>query len=130
MNQPQSYGGIEAGGTKSICVVASSRAIEKRLGMTSANVPEDDAFWNIEADYIASALMNHILGGGVMQCQFLFAKIRHRVHELLQDHISSKDVLENIEEYTVPSGHGNQSGSLGAIELAMQLDGAINNPRS
>lgn len=109
--------------------LASGPAIEKRLGIAGANVPETDAFWDIEADYIASALMNYILvlspkkiilGGGVMQRQFLFAKIRHRVQELLNDYVSSKSVLENIEEYIVPPGLGNQSGSLGAIALAMQ----------
>jgi len=117
--------------------LASGPAIEKRLGLAGAAVPEDDAFWDIEADYIASALMNYILvlspkkiilGGGVMQRQFLFAKIRRRVHELLNGYVSDKSVLENIEEYIVPPGLGNQSGSLGAIALAMQID-ATNNDR-
>jgi len=111
--------------------LASGPAIEKRLGLTGADVPEKDAFWDIEADYIASALMNYILvlspkkiilGGGVMQRQFLFAKIRRRVHELLNGYVSDKNVLENIEDYIVPPGLGNQSGSLGAIALAMQID--------
>ena len=110
--------------------LASGPAIEKRLGLTGENVPENDAFWDIEADYIASALMNYILvlspkkiilGGGVMQRQFLFAKIRHRVHELLNSYVAHESVLENIDDYIVPPGLGNQSGSLGAIALAMQL---------
>ncbi|MGZ9220773.1 MAG: ROK family protein [Anaerolineales bacterium] len=119
--------------------LASGPAIEKRLGLMGANVPETDAFWDIEADYIASAVINYILvlspkkivlGGGVMQRQFLFAKIRHRVRELLNGYVASKSVLENIEDYIVPPGLGNQSGSLGAIALAMQLDGTNNDPRS
>jgi len=110
--------------------LASGPAIEKRLGLTGANVPENDAFWGIEADYIASALMNYILvlspkkiilGGGVMQRRFLFAKIRQRVQELLNKYVASASVLENIDDYIVPPGLGNQSGSLGAIALAMQL---------
>ena len=109
--------------------LANGPAIEKRLGIKGVDVPENDAFWDIEADYIASALMNYILvlspkkiilGGGVMQRQFLFSKIRHRVHELLNGYVSSKSVLENIDDYIVPPGLGNQSGSLGAIALAMQ----------
>jgi fructokinase len=119
--------------------LASGPAIEKRLGLTGANVPEKDAFWDIEADYIASALMNYILvlspkkiilGGGVMQRRFLFAKIRHKVREFLNGYVSSKSVLENIDDYIVPPGLGNQSGSLGAIALAMQLDGKNNDPRN
>lgn len=118
--------------------LASGPAIEKRLGLPGADVSENDTFWDIEADYIASALMNYILvlspkkiilGGGVMQRQFLFAKIRHRVHELLNGYVSSKSVLENIDEYIVPPGLGNQSGSLGAIALAVQLNVTTNDPR-
>lgn len=118
--------------------LASGPAIEKRLGLTGAVIPEADAFWDIEVDYIASALMNYIvtlspkkiiLGGGVMQRDFLFPKVRRRVHELLNGYVSSKIVLENIEDYILPPGLGGQSGSLGAIALAMHLDEISNNPR-
>lgn len=110
--------------------LASGPAIEKRLGLAGAFVPEEDVFWDIETDYIASALMNFILtlspkkiilGGGVMQREFLFSKIRRRVSELLNGYVSSKSVLEDIDNYIVPPGLGNQSGSLGAIALAMSL---------
>lgn len=111
--------------------LASGPAIEKRLGLTGAVIPEQDAFWDIEADYIASALMNYILtlspkkiilGGGVMQREFLFPKVRRRVRELLNGYVSSKKILEEIEDYIVAPGLGNQSGSLGAIALAMQME--------
>jgi fructokinase len=111
--------------------LASGPAIEKRLGVAGAVVPEKDPFWDIEADYIASALMNYILtlspkriilGGGVMQREFLFPKVRRRVRELLNSYVSSKIVLENIEGYILLPGLGSQSGSLGAIALAMQMD--------
>lgn len=111
--------------------LASGPAIEKRLGVTGAVIPENDAFWDLEADYIASALMNYIvtlspkriiLGGGVMQREFLFLKVRRRVRELLNGYVASKVVTEYIEDYIVPPGLGSQSGSLGAIALAMQID--------
>lgn len=111
--------------------LASGPAIEKRLGVTGAVVPENDAFWDIEADYIASALMNYILtlsperiilGGGVMQREFLFVKVRARVCELLNGYVASPSVLENIDRYIVPPGLGNQAGSLGGIAMAMQLE--------
>src|SRR5215211_7242128 len=118
--------------------LASGPAIEKRLGIPGARVPEKDPFWNLEAAYIASALMNYILtlspkkivlGGGVMQREFLFPKVRWRVRELLNGYVASKSVVENIEDYIVPPGLGNQSGSLGAIALAMQLDERSHDPR-
>jgi len=118
--------------------IASGPAIEKRLGATGAVIPETDSFWEIEADYMASALMNYILtlspkkiilGGGVMQRDFLFPKVHRRVRELLNSYVSSKTVSENIENYIQPPGLGNQSGSLGAIALAMQMEARNNDPR-
>ena len=119
--------------------LASGPAIEKRLGVNGALVPQSDPFWNIEADYIASALMNYILtlspkriilGGGVMQREFLLPRVRTRVCELLNGYVSSKMILENIDQYIVRPGLGNQSGSMGAIALAMQIDESNDNPRS
>ena len=107
--------------------LASGPAIQKRFGVTGADVPENDAFWDIEAEYIASALVNFIvtlsprkiiLGGGVMQREFLFLKIRQRVQRLLNGYVVNKSLLENIDQYIVPPGLGNQSGSMGAIALA------------
>lgn len=118
--------------------LASGPATEKRLGMAGAMIPENDPFWNLEAEYIASALVNYILtlspkkivlGGGVMQRGFLFPKIRWRVRELLNGYVSSKSLLEYIDDYIVPPGLGNQSGSLGAIALASLLDEKIGDPR-
>jgi fructokinase len=117
--------------------LASGPAIEKRLGVAGVVVPEDDPFWDIEADYIASALMNYvltlspkkiILGGGVMQREFLFPKVRKRVRELLNGYVASKSLMENIDDYILPPGLGNQAGCLGAIALAMQFDEIKNGP--
>jgi fructokinase len=118
--------------------LASGPAIEKRLGLSGARIPENDPFWNIEADYIASALMNYILtlspkkiilGGGVMQREFLFSRVRWRVRELLNGYVSSRSLLENIDDYIARPGLGNQSGSLGAIALAMRMDESNGDPR-
>ena len=118
--------------------LASGPAIEKRLGMKGTSVPESDVFWELEADYIASALMNYILtispkkiilGGGVMQREFLFPKVRKRVLKLLNGYVSSKTVLEHIDDYIVPPGLGNQAGSIGAIALAMRMEESANDPR-
>jgi fructokinase len=118
--------------------LANGPAIEKRLGVKGALIPADDPYWEIEADYIASALMNYILtlvprkiilGGGVMQREFLFPKVRSRLRQLLNGYVSSKSILEEIERYIVPPGLGNQSGSMGAIALAMQYEESISDPQ-
>jgi len=118
--------------------LANGPAIEKRLGVPGVRVPEADPFWDIEADYIAAALMNYvltlspkkiILGGGVMQRDFLFPKVRRRVQELLNGYVSSKSLTENIDDYILPPALGNQAGSLGAIALAMQTDESSNDRR-
>ena len=117
--------------------LASGPAIEKRLGLFGAIVSERDPFWDIEADYIASALMNYILtlspkkiilGGGVMQRGFLLPRIRNRVCVLLNDYVTSKSILENIDQYIVPPGLGNQAGSMGAIALALRYEDMNRDP--
>jgi len=118
--------------------LANGPAIEKRLGIKGALVPETDPYWDVEADYIAAALMNYILtlspqkiilGGGVMQREFLFPKVRSRVLELLNGYVNSKAILQDIDQYIVPPGLGNQSGSMGAIAIAMQYEESINDPQ-
>jgi fructokinase len=118
--------------------LANGPAIEKRLGIKGALIPETDPYWDIEAEYIASALVNYILtlvpkkiilGGGVMQREFLFPRIRNRVLNLLNGYVASKSILEEIDQYIVPPGLGNQSGSMGAIALAMQYEESIDDPQ-
>jgi fructokinase len=118
--------------------LANGPAIEKRLGIKGALIPETDPYWDIEAEYIAAALVNYILtlvpkkiilGGGVMQREFLFPKVRSRVRELLNSYVASKSILEEIDQYIVPPGLGNQSGSMGAIALAMQYEETIDDPQ-
>ena len=118
--------------------LACGPAIEKRLGRAGATIAEEDPFWDLEAEYIALALTNYIvvlsptkiiLGGGVMQREFLFPKIRRNVQSLLNGYVVSKSLVEGINNYIVPPGLGNQSGSLGAIALAMQLEEINDDPR-
>jgi fructokinase len=69
-----------------------------------------------------------ILGGGVMQREFLLPRIRNRVRNFLNGYVASKSILEEIDQYIVPPGLGNQSGSMGAIALAMQYEESIEDP--
>ena len=62
-----------------------------------------------------------ILGGGIMERTFLFPLIRRKVLESLNGYVESESLLKKIDEYIVPPGLGNQSGSLGAIALAQLI---------
>jgi len=110
--------------------LANGPAIEKRFGRAGSTIPESDAFWDVEAGYIAYAVSDFVLtlspkkivlGGGVMQRGFLFPKIRLKVLEILNGYVGHSSLLEEIDDYIVPPGLGNQSGSLGALALAQMI---------
>jgi fructokinase len=114
--------------------MAAGPALEKRWGQRGETLPLDHPAWALEAEYIAQALCvlictlspkKIVIGGGVMQHPALFPMIRGRVLELLNGYVKSPAILEHIDQYIVPPGLGNRSGSLGAIALAMQrIEGA------
>lgn len=107
--------------------LAAGPAIEKRWGRRAENLPADHPAWELEADYIALALMNYvcilspqriILGGGVMEQPQLFTMVRRKLQQLLNGYIQSPKILERIDDYIVPPGLGKRAGVLGAIALA------------
>jgi len=111
--------------------LASGPAIQGRFDEAAETLPDDDPFWDLEAEYLAYALMNYILvlsprkiilGGGVMQRDFLFPLIRRKVQETLNGYVESRSLLENIETYIVPPKLGNRSGVIGALVLAMSAE--------
>ncbi|MGL5124291.1 MAG: ROK family protein [Fusobacteriaceae bacterium] len=110
--------------------LASGPAIEERWGMKAYELPSNHKAWEIEAYYIAQALVSYILtvspekiilGGGVMKQTHLFPLIRKNVKELLNNYVQTQEILENIDNYIVPPGLGENSGLLGAIALAMAI---------
>ena len=118
--------------------LANGPTIEKRLGIKGALVPETDPYWDVEADYIAAALMNYILtlspkkiilGGGVMQREFLFPKVRSRVLELLNGYVNSKAILQDIDQYIVPPGLGKPIGQHGSDRHCHAVRKSINDPQ-
>ena len=107
--------------------LASGPAIEQRLGRRGEDLPDEDAFWSLEAGYIASALATYVLvlspmriivGGGVMHRKFLFPMIRERLLELLGNYVLDPRLLQHTQDYVVPPGLGAHSGVYGALGLA------------
>ncbi len=110
--------------------LAAGPAIEKRFGRPGTDLADQDPYWRLEAHYIALAVENFVLnfsprkvvlGGGIMQRQFLFGLIRPEVKQLLNGYVQSPALLDHMDEYIVPPGLGTQSGILGAIALAKSL---------
>ena len=108
--------------------LAAGPAVEKRLGQRGETISDDHPFWEIEADYIASALVNYILtlapqriiiGGGVMQKSSMFPSVRAKVQGLLNQYVPHDMLTKNIDEYIVPPALGGRAGMLGAIALIM-----------
>jgi fructokinase len=110
--------------------LASGPAINDRWGVKGERLPPDHAAWKLEAHYIALALQNFIctlspqriiLGGGVMEQEHIFPRIRANVQAYLNSYVRSPALLEEIDEYIVPPGLGNRAGVMGALALARHL---------
>ncbi len=110
--------------------LASGGAIEKRWGIRAENLPEDHPAWELEANYLALAMMNIIctlsprkivLGGGVMHKENLLTRVRKKVGELLNGYVQSPAIMREINTFIVQPSLGNRSGVLGAIALAQRF---------
>lgn len=111
--------------------LAAGPAIERRWSTPGFQLPVDHPAWDLEAQYIASALhilitayspRMIILGGGVMQQPQLFPLVRRKTQESLHGYVQSPEILEHIDRYILPPGLGNYAGVLGAIALAIRAN--------
>jgi fructokinase len=99
--------------------LAAGPAIEARWGKAGHLLPDGHPAWDLEAEYLALGIADWtftlspqriILGGGIMQRQELFAKLRVRVAQLLNGYLEPPEI--------VPPELGTRAGVLGAIALA------------
>ena len=106
--------------------LASGPAIEGRYGKKAMELADIPEVWELEADYIAKALVNYILilsperivlGGGVMHQEQLFPLIREKTARLLNGYIKASQ-LENMDTYIVPPSLNDNQGVLGCLKLA------------
>ena len=110
--------------------LASGPAITARWGRPAESLPEDHPAWKLEANYLASAVVNFIctlspqriiLGGGVMKRQLL-PMIHQEVKRLLAEYIQAREILQEIESYIVSPALGDRAGALGALVLAQTAE--------
>ncbi|TVZ39883.1 fructokinase [Alteromonadaceae bacterium 2753L.S.0a.02] len=107
--------------------LASGPALEERWQRPAQELPQDHFAWELQAYYVSMAMVNTIctlspqriiLGGGVMEQEHLFEKIRHATQQTLQGYIKHRAIVHNIRDYIVPPELGDKAGIVGAIELA------------
>ena len=106
--------------------LASGPAIEERWGEKGYNLENKNEVWELEAYYLAQALVNYILilspekiimGGGVMKQKHMFPLIRKNVKEFLNGYVHKKEILEDIDNYIVYPGLEENSGLIGSLAL-------------
>lgn len=107
--------------------LAAGPSLGRRWNVQGAELSADHPAWEMEAYYLAQALMNYVLilspqkiimGGGVMKQEQLFPLIRTKLQELLNGYVQHAALTTDIDQYIVPPGLGDNAGLAGALALA------------
>ena len=107
--------------------MASGPAIKKRWGKAGNELDANEKVWELEAYYLAQALVNYILilspekliiGGGVAKQKHLLPMVRENVVEMLNGYIQDKHITSNIDSYITSPGLGDDAGIYGGLVLA------------
>lgn len=107
--------------------LAAGPSLGKRWGVAGAELTPDHPAWEMEAYYLAQALMNYVLilspqrivmGGGVMKQQQLFPLIQKNLQGMLAGYVSHPSLNEDIAQFIVSPELGDNAGLCGALALA------------
>jgi len=118
--------------------MANSDAIADRLGIDKSglkDVGDDNDVWDLEAYYLAQLCISItflmspeviIIGGGVMNREILFPKIRQHFKRLLGGYFTNPQFGTDIEKYITRSRFDKVKGSvhagvMGGLELARRV---------
>lgn len=105
--------------------LAAGPAIEERWGAKGVELVSREEVWDMEAYYIAQALMQYILivspkkiilGGGVMNQKQVFASIYKYLPEFINDYVT----LPELSDYIVSPGLRDNAGIIGSLLLAKE----------
>ncbi|WP_164667852.1 ROK family protein [Virgibacillus doumboii] len=105
--------------------LASGPAIEARYGVQGKMLQDNADVWELEAYYLAQAIVNYILilsperiilGGGVMKQTKLYSMIREKVLEMVNGYVEVGDV----EKMIVAPELDDEQGIKGAMALALR----------
>lgn len=106
--------------------LASGPAIEERWHESAKLLPDDHLAWEIEANYLAQALVTYttilrpdriVFGGGVPHRDILLPLVRKSFSEQLADYLP----VDQLDQYIVHVQHGDDAGVLGCFYLAKSL---------
>ena len=107
--------------------MAAGPAIEERWGKSAKELSNDPKVWDLEAYYLAQAVVNCVMllsservifGGGVMHQQQLFPLIRQKTLEMINGYIDTP-LLRDIDNYIVPASLHDDQGIMGCLKLAL-----------
>lgn len=105
--------------------LAAGPAIEARYGKKGFELASEDKVWELEAYYIAQALVDYtlilrpekiILGGGVMKQSQLFPLIRETFSQLMAGYVPTPE----LDTYIVSPGLEDQAGIMGCLLLGAE----------
>jgi fructokinase len=114
--------------------LASGAALRARWGIRPEDERDEEA-WRLEADYLAIGLLNLayavspqrlIVGGGVASRPGLLELVRDAVRELAGGYAGVPATADGIESFIVAPGLDARSGVRGALLLAAEAAGVIN----
>jgi len=105
--------------------IAAGPAIEKRYGKKGTDLADDKKVWEIEAFYLAQALVNYtlilspekiILGGGVMKQTKLLSLIKQEFTKLMAGYVDTP----SLDEYIVTPELEDNAGIMGCLLMASE----------
>jgi len=106
--------------------MAAGPAIEKRWGKRGEELPIDHPAWELEASYIAQAIVTYqlllgpemvILGGGVAKQEHMLQKIRQKVLEYNANYLRLPYDGKQMDKYIVPESLEGRQALLGCVQL-------------
>lgn len=123
LHPDESYGGFCPYHGNCLEGIAAGPAIEGRYGVKGHELADKIEVWQMEAYYLAQALMNYtlilsperiVLGGGVMKQNQLYTLVREELKKLMAGYVA----VPPLEEYIVAPGLGDNAGVTGCLLLA------------
>lgn len=107
--------------------LAGGPSLQERWHLSHEEMKEKNEIWDLEADYIAQAIISYIyiacperiiLGGGVMKQTQLFKLIREKVKEKNNGYYSC-NAMDDLDSLIVPESLDGKQGILGGIRLGI-----------
>ncbi|WP_321385601.1 ROK family protein [uncultured Enterococcus sp.] len=105
--------------------LAAGPSLEHRTGTKGQELNQNHLIWDIQAYYIAQALVNYtltlapekiILGGGVMNQDHLLQKVRRQFIDQMAGYMETPEIDDYIVRWALP----NQSGIIGSLLLGKE----------